>query len=264
MGFVYAVINQKGGVGKTTTAVNVAACLALQGKRTLLIDMDPQGNATSGVGVDKNAAGRIGSGFLSTYDVLINGSPIDEAICRTSVPNLYLLASNPNLAGAELELTTQADRERILQNRLGSLHTKYDYIFVDAPPSLGLLTLNSLVAAHYAIIPIQCEYYALEGVSQLMKTVDLVQRHLNPALEIGLIIMTMYDNRIRLAQQVVSEVREVFGNSVSSTLVPRNVRLSEAPSHGLPVMIYDPKSRGAQAYRAIAQEVSRIGKKRAR
>jgi chromosome partitioning protein len=261
MGTVHTVVNQKGGVGKTTTAVNVAACLAQAGERVLLVDLDPQGNATSGLGIDKNNLAQIGAGAQkSTYEVLIEGLPAAEAIRDTVVPGLRVLPANIDLAGAELELIMRDNREWLVKEAIAPVVGEYDFVLIDAPPSLGLLTLNGLVAADYAIVPIQCEYYALEGVSQLMKTVDLVKRKLNPGLEIGLVILTMYDNRVRLAQQVVAEVRKAFGSRVAKTVIPRNVRLSEAPSHGLPVTVYDPRSRGAQAYRDIAQEVLRYGK----
>lgn len=260
MGSVHTVVNQKGGVGKTTTAVNLAACLAQAGQRVLLVDLDPQGNATSGVGIDKNSLAQIGRGAQkSTYEALIEGLPVGEAIQDTVVPGLRVLPANIDLAGAEIELVIRDNRESLVKEAIAPVVADYDYILLDAPPSLGLLTLNSLVAADYAIVPIQCEYYALEGVSQLMKTVDLVKRRLNPNLEIGLVILTMYDNRVRLAQQVVAEVRKSFGSKVAKTIIPRNVRLSEAPSHGLPITVYDPRSRGAQAYRDIAQEVLRYG-----
>jgi len=263
MGVVYAVVNQKGGVGKTTTAINVAACLALIEKRVLLIDLDPQGNATSGVGVDKNTIGHAGNSIQSSvYDALVNDLPLSAAIVPTRVPHLDLVPANLDLAGAELELMPRMARETFLKRALAPIREDYEFVLIDAPPSLGLLTINSLVAADAAILPIQCEYYALEGVSQLMKMIDLVQRQLNPRLEIGLVVMTMYDNRVRLAQQVVAEVREVFRDRVARTVVPRNVRLSEAPSHGLPIALYDPRSRGALAYREIAQEVLRNGKER--
>jgi chromosome partitioning protein len=266
MGTVYVVVNQKGGVGKTTTAVNVAACLAIAGQRVLLVDLDPQGHATTGVGVDKRTlSGAKNSAQKSTYDVLVNESPLSEALLCTGVPNLTLVPANLELAGAEVELMPRMIQEPVqtlLRSALAPVRDHFDFIFIDAPPSLGLLTVNGMVAADRAIIPIQCEYYALEGVSQLLNTVERIRRKLNPALEIGMVIMTMYDNRIRLAQQVVEEVRQVFQEKVSRTIVPRNVRLSEAPSHGLPVAIYDPRSRGASAYRDIAQEIVRNGKKR--
>jgi chromosome partitioning protein len=263
MGTVYAVVNQKGGVGKTTSAVNIAASLAQAGQRVLLIDLDPQGNATSGLGVDKTAIGlQNGSGYPSIYDVLINEFPMDQAVQSTGIENLSLLPANLDLAGAEVELMPRMARESYLKRSLDPLSEAFDFTLIDTPPSLGLLTLNGLVAADAVIIPIQCEYYALEGVSQLMRTVDLVQRHLNPRLTIGLVILTMYDNRVKLSQQVVAEVKQAFREKVARTIVPRNVRLSEAPSHGMPAIIYDPRSRGAQAYREIAQEVLQNGKAR--
>jgi chromosome partitioning protein len=265
MGRVYAVVNQKGGVGKTTTAVNVGAGLAQGGHKVLLIDLDAQGNATSGLGVDKNTIGDPGNpARASTYDVLVDGLPIKDAIVPMSLQNLSLLPSNIDLAGADLELSGRLSREHVLREALEPVRADFDYILVDAPPSLGLLTVNALVAADSLILPIQCEYYALEGVSQLMRTVDLIRRRLNPSLEIGLVIMTMYDNRVRTAQQVVAEVRQEFGSKVSKTVVPRNVRLSEAPSHGQPVLLYDPRSKGAVAYNAIAEEVARIDATRTR
>jgi chromosome partitioning protein len=265
MGIVYAVVNQKGGVGKTTTAVNVCAGLAQQGHKTLLIDLDAQGNATSGLGVDKNTIGEAGNpAKASTYDVLVDGVAISEAVVATEVENLSLLSSNIDLAGADLELSGRISREHVLRDALEPVRDKFEFIIIDAPPSLGLLTVNALVAADSLIIPIQCEYYALEGVSQLMKTVDMIRRRLNPTLDIGLVVMTMYDNRVRTAQQVVAEVRQAFGGKVSRTVVPRNVRLSEAPSHGLPVMVYDPRSKGATAYKVIAEEVAKINAPRTR
>ena len=253
---VFAVVNQKGGTGKTTTAVNLAACLADSGKRVLLIDIDPQSNATSGMGIVK-------SGIRSTYDVLINGASIAESTVVTSVNGLQLIPSSLNLAGAELELIPRLSRETVLRDRISSIRSQFDYILIDAPPSLGLLTLNALAAADSTIVPIQCEYYALEGVSQLLKTIDLVRNNLNTDIDIGMVVMTMYDNRVRLNQQVVEEVRSVFKDKVAKQLIPRNVRIAEAPSHGKPVTVYDPRSRGALAYREVAQEILRNGYKRA-
>lgn len=263
MGFIYSVVNQKGGVGKTTTAVNLSACLAEAGKRVLLIDSDPQGNATGGLGVDKHSIGVEGGvAPYSTYDVLVNNRLLSEAYVNTCVKGLTLVPTNMELAGAEVELTVNDGWETTLRTLLEESKEEFDYILIDSPPSLGALTLNALVASDFGIIPIQCEYYALEGVSQLMKTIQLVQKRLNPSFEIGLVILTMYDNRIRLARDVVSEVRNAFTGKVSSTIIPRNVRLSEAPSHGKPVTLYDPKSTGAKAYREIAKEVMAHGKTR--
>lgn len=249
MGQVYAVVNQKGGVGKTTTAVNLAAYMALAGASVLLIDLDPQGNATSGLGIDRTAL------KLSTYDVLLESKSITESLVTTAIPSLSLLPATLDLAGADIELMPKISRESYLRQAIEPIRTEYDVILVDAPPSLGLLTLNALVAADGLIIPMQTEYYALEGISQLLKTIELVKRQLNPSLTISKVILTMFDNRVRLANQVVAEVRKFFREKVSETMIPRNVRLSEAPSHGLPIALYDPKSRGALAYREIAQEV---------
>ena|SRR5579871_1722455 len=258
MGTVYSVVNQKGGVGKTTTAVNLAAYLAMAGAKTLLIDLDPQGNATSGLGVDR------GSVKLSVYDVLLDGQPVIEAILPVRISGLSLLPATLDLAGAEIELMPKISREGFLKLALEPIRETFDIILIDCPPSLGLLTLNALVASDAIIIPIQTEFYALEGISQLLKTIELVKRQLNPSLTVARVIMTMYDNRIRLANQVVEEVRKFFREKVAATLIPRNVRLSEAPSHGVPIALYDPKSRGALAYREIAQEVLKYGKERSR
>ena len=262
MGSIYTVANQKGGVGKTTSVVNLAAYLAQMGKKTLVIDVDPQGNATSGLGIEKVQTGHDRSTQrYSTYDVLINNIPIKEAIYPSGIEMLDILPSSLDLAGAELELAEKDGKESVLRQKVKDIKDGYDFILLDAPPSLGLLTINALVAAEWAIIPIQCEYYALEGVSQLMKTFQLIQKRLNPELEIGLIIMTMYDSRVRLGQQVIEEVRKAFGQKVSRTLIPRNIRLSEAPSHGDPISIYDPKSSGARAYHDIAEEIIHHGEK---
>ncbi len=248
MGRIIAIANQKGGVGKTTTAVNLSACIAQEGKKTLMIDIDPQGNATSGLGIDKKVS-------KSIYDVIINDEEISDTLQKTMVDTLQVCPSNINLAGAEIELVSVISRENRLKFALSKIRDQYDYIILDCPPSLGLITLNALTAADTVLVPIQCEYYALEGLGQLMSTVDLVQKHLNSELDVEGVVLTMFDARTNLSNQVVEEVKRYFDKKVYRTVIPRNVRLSEAPSHGLPISIYDPKSKGAQCYVQLAKEI---------
>lgn len=246
---VIAIANQKGGVGKTTTAVNLSACLAELGKRVLLIDMDPQGNSTSGLGFNKGIINKC------TYDALINDIPLDKVIVDTAVPNLRLLPATIQLAGAEIELVSIMSREARLKRSLDKVKFSFDYVLIDCPPSLGLLTINALMAANSVLVPIQCEFYALEGLTQLMNTISLVQKNLNPVLTLEGVVLTMFDARTNLSIQVVDEVKNHFRHKVYQTIVPRNVRLSEAPSHGKPVITYDPKSKGAEVYFDLAREV---------
>lgn len=249
MGKTISIVNQKGGVAKTTTAINLAAALALSGKKTLLVDMDPQGNASSGLGIETDQLG------YSIYDVLINGRKISDTIHKTEVDKLVVLPSNIQLAGAEIELVYLEDREFLLKKALVEVKDFFDYIIVDCPPSLGLLTLNSLVAATSVLIPIQCEYYALEGLSKLINTIDLVKGGLNKELEIEGVLMTMFDGRTNLSVQVVDEVKKYFGSKLFSAIIPRNVRVSESPSYGKPVILYAPHSKGAEMYFLLGEEV---------
>lgn len=247
MGKIIAVANQKGGVGKTTTSVNLSSLLAKKGKKVVLLDADPQGNATSGLGVDKNVE-------KSLYDVLVNEEPVENTLQDTIEKNLKICPSNVNLAGAEVELVSQMSREHRLKEQLDQIKDKYDYIFIDCPPSLGLITLNSFTAADSVLIPVQCEYYALEGLGQLINTINLVKKHLNKSLEIEGAVLTMYDIRTNLSNQVVKEVKKYFDDKVYKTVIPRNVRVSEAPSFGMPITTYDPKSKGARSYEKLAKE----------
>lgn len=249
MGKAIAIFNQKGGVGKTTTNINLAACLANKGKKVLLLDIDPQGNTTSGLGIDKRSM------EYSTYDLLIEKDfDTPKAIIKTGTEGLDLIPASVSLSGAEVELVNVKGREKRLKKAMDKVKKKYDYIFIDCPPSLGLLTVNSLTAVDSVLIPIQCEFYALEGVAQLMNTIEIVKKNLNSKLEIEGVILSMFDGRTNLSIQVVEEVKKYFGRKVYTTVIPRNVRLAEAPSYGLPIVEYDPRSTGAEAYREFAEK----------
>ncbi len=248
MGKIISFINQKGGVGKTTTCVNLSTFLCAYGKKVLLLDLDPQGNATTGVGVEKNLE------MKTFYDIILDECVMKEAILETNIKGLDILPSNVDLAGAEVSLVQRENREKVLKNSLKVVKDDYDYIAIDCPPSLGLLTVNALTASDSIIIPIQCEFYALEGLSQLMNTVKLVKQHLNENIEIEGVVLTMKDNRSNLINQVAAEIREFFGRKVYDTVIPRNIRLAEAPSHGKPILIYDSRSTGSVAYQDLAIE----------
>lgn len=249
MGKAIAIFNQKGGVGKTTTNINLAACLAKKGKKILVLDIDPQGNTTSGLGIEKKALKK------SSYDLMIEDDiNAEDVILKTGVDNLDIIPANVSLSGAEVELAIIRGREKRLKKALNQVKEKYDFIFIDCPPSLGLLTINSLTAVDSVLIPIQCEFYALEGVAQLMNTIEIVRRNLNEKLYVQGVILSMFDGRTNLSVQVVEEVKKYFREKVYKTVIPRNVRLAEAPSYGLPIIEYDPKSKGAEAYREFADE----------
>lgn len=249
MSRIIAVANQKGGVGKTTTSVNLSACLAEIGKKVLIVDLDPQGNTTSGLGIDKN--------FLvnTVYEVIGGQIGIDEGIISNLFENLSLLPANRNLSGAEIELITTEKMQYIMREKLSEVRDDYDYIIMDCPPALGMLTVNAMTAADSVLVPIQCEFYALDGLSQLMYTVELIQKNLNPDLHMEGVVFTMYDARTNLSLQVVENVKDNLNQNIYKTIIPRNVRLAEAPSHGLPINLYDSKSTGAESYRLLAEEV---------
>lgn len=248
-----AIANQKGGVGKSTTAINLSACLAEAGKRVLTIDIDPQGNTTSGLGIDKNETNN------TVYELLLEECEIKDCIIDLEIDNLYLIPSNINLSGAEIELIGVENKEYILKNSIDQVKEEYDFIIIDCPPSLNMLTINAMTTADTVLVPIQCEYYALEGLTQLMHTIDLVQERLNPDLEIEGVVFTMYDARTNLSLQVVENVKENLNQMIYKTIIPRNVRLAEAPSYGLPITLYDSKSAGAESYRLLAEEVLHRG-----
>ncbi len=253
MGRIIAVANQKGGVGKTTTTINLSACLAEQGQKVLVIDVDPQGNTTSGLGIDKNNTEN------TVYELMLGEASIDDCVYKSVMDDLDVIPSNVNLAGAEIDLIDIDDREYILKKIVNSLKEKYDFILLDCPPSLSMLTVNAMTAADTVLVPIQCEYYALEGLSQLIRTINLVKQKLNPELEIEGVVFTMYDARTNLSLQVVENVKANLKQTVYKTIIPRNIRLAEAPSHGLPINLYDSKSAGAESYRLLAEEVIHRG-----
>lgn len=250
---IIAIANQKGGVGKTTTSINLSACLAELGKKVLAVDMDPQGNMTSGLGIDKNNV------EYTVYDLIIGEAEIENVICKEALENLDVLPANVDLSAAEIELIGVENKEYIIRDEVSKIKENYDYIIIDCPPSLSMLTINAMTTADTVLVPIQCEYYALEGLSQLIHTIDLVKERLNPKLEMEGVVFTMYDARTNLSLQVVENVKENLNKSIYKTIIPRNIRLAEAPSHGMPINLYDPKSAGAENYRLLAEEVIHKG-----
>ena len=253
MGRIIAVANQKGGVGKTTTAINLSSCLSALGKKVLAIDMDPQGNMTSGLGVDKDNVER------TVYDLIIGRASVEECLCKDVIENLDLLPTNIDLSAAEIELIGVENKEFIIRDEVAKIRENYDFVIVDCPPSLSMLTINAMTTANTVLVPIQCEYYALEGLSQLMHTIELVKERLNPDLEMEGVVFTMYNARTNLSLQVVENVKDNLDQTIYKTIIPRNIRLAEAPSHGLPINIYDPKSSGAESYMLLAEEVIHKG-----
>lgn len=253
MGRIIAIANQKGGVGKTTTAINLSACLAEAGKRVLTVDLDPQGNTTSGLGVNKNEQEK------TTYELIIGQSSVEECLLKEVLPGLDILPSNIELSGAEIELIGIEGKEFILKEEIDKIRSNYDFVLIDCPPSLNMLTVNAMTTADTVLVPIQCEYYALEGLSQLIHTINLVKQRLNSSLELEGVVFTMYDSRTNLSLQVVENVKNNLNNAVYKTIIPRNVRLAEAPSHGMPITLYNPRSVGAESYRLLAKEVIQRG-----
>lgn len=253
MGRIIAIANQKGGVGKTTTSINLSACLSALGEKTLAIDMDPQGNMTSGLGIDKDNV------EYTVYDLIIGEADIEKVICKETLENLDVLPTNIDLSAAEIELIGVDDKEYIIRDAVDKVKEEYDFVIIDCPPSLSMLTINAMTTADTVLVPIQCEYYALEGLSQLMHTIDLVKERLNPKLEMEGVVFTMYDARTNLSLQVVENVKENLNKAIYKTIIPRNIRLAEAPSHGLPINLYDPKSAGAESYMLLAEEVIHKG-----